>query len=179
MLAVYLGHPLTAPTREGIEQNRANAAKWAAWLWRQGFAVECSWIVATGELEETEANRELGLRSDCEQVKRQDVMVLCGPRISGDMLREAGSAKIIVDFTCYGLDLPSADLEWRDGAPIRLADMEKIVAGQEENLYASKADVEDGIRNRRTNAHFGHRLSTDGWCRDCGVQAHDAPDPVV
>lgn len=143
MLAVYLAHQLTAPTREGIEQNRKNAAKWAAWLWRQGFAVECSWIVATGELEETPGNRELGLRSDCEQVRRCDVMVLCGPRISGGMLREAGAAKVIVDFTCYGLDLPSADLEWRDGAPIvSIRALEKIVADRDACLRSGVVTIE-------------------------------------
>lgn len=132
MIAVYLAHPFTAPTLEGREENRQRAAKWAAWLWLQGFAVECSWITITGMADETPENRELGLRSDCEQVKRCDVMVLCGPRVSGGMLREAGAAKVIVDFTCYGLDLPSADLEWRDGAPVAsLRDLEKIVARQD------------------------------------------------
>jgi hypothetical protein len=128
MIAAYLAHPLTALTREGIDQNRANAAKWAAWLWRQGFAVECSWITATGELEETAANRELGLKSDCEQVRRCDVMVLCGPRISSGMLREAGAAKLIVDFTHLGLALPSEDLEWCDGMPTTLAHVEEMAA---------------------------------------------------
>lgn len=119
MIAVYLAHQLTATTREGIEQNRRNAAKWAAWLWKQGFAVECSWIVATGQLEETAENRELGLKSDCEQVRRCDVMVLCGPRISGGMLREAQAAKVLVDFTQHGLALPTPELKWRDGLPVR------------------------------------------------------------
>lgn len=128
MIAVYLAHPLTAPTREGINENRARAAKWAAWLWRQGFAVECSWIVATGELEETPENRDLGLRSDCEQVRRCDVMVLCGPRISGGMLREAGSAKVLVDFTYLGLELPNDDLDWSDGTPITLENAEEMAA---------------------------------------------------
>ena len=104
------------------------AAKWAAWLWKQGFSVECSWIVCTGELEETPENRELGLRSDCEQVKRCDVMVLCGPRVSGGMLREAGAAKVIVDYTHLGLVLPNDDLEWSDGLPVTLANVEEMAA---------------------------------------------------
>ena len=128
MIAVYMAHSLTAPTREGVEQNRKNAAKWAAWLWKQGFSVECSWIVCTGELEETPENRELGLRSDCEQVKRCDVMVLCGPRVSGGMLREAGAAKVIVDYTHLGLVLPNDDLEWSDGLPVTLANVEEMAA---------------------------------------------------
>jgi hypothetical protein len=125
MLAVYMAHPLTAPDRDGIERNRTRAAAWAAWLWKQGFAVECSWIVMTGELEETPENRELGLRSDCEQVRRCDVVVLCGPRVSGGMLREAGAAKVIVDFTHLGLELPG-DTHWRDGWPVTLESVEDL-----------------------------------------------------
>jgi hypothetical protein len=128
MIQIYCAHPLTAPTREGIDENRRRAAKWAAWLWKQGFAVECSWIVMTGELEETPENRELGLKSDCEQVRRCDVMVLCGPRISGGMLREAGAAKVIVDFTHLELDVPDVTFRWRHGRPITLAEIEARVA---------------------------------------------------
>ena len=137
MIAVYLAHQLSAPTRASIHLNRANAAKWAKWLWEQGFAVECSWITCTGELEETPENRELGLRSDCEQARRCDVMALCGPRISGGMLREAGAAKLIVDFTRYGLLLPTPDMEWSDGAPVTLADVQKMVAEQERAAAAT------------------------------------------
>jgi hypothetical protein len=133
MIAAYLAHPLTALTREGIEENRARAKKWAAWLWRQGFSVECSWIVCTGELEETAANRKLGLKSDCEQVRRCDVMVLCGPRISRGMLIEAGAAKLIVDFTHLGLSLPSEDLEWCDGMPATLAHVDEMAAAAQQS----------------------------------------------
>ena len=122
MLAVYLAHQLTAPTREGIELNRSRAARWAKWLWEQGFAVECSWVVMTGELDETPENRELGLRSDCEQVRRCDVMVLCGPRVSGGMLREAQAAKVIVDFTHLGLAVP-VGISWKHGRPTTLAEL--------------------------------------------------------
>lgn len=131
MIQIYLAHPLTAPTRKGIEENRQKAAKWAAWLWKQGFAVECSWLIATQELEETPENRELGLRSDCEQVRRCDVMVLCGPRVSGGMLREAGAAKVIIDFTHWRLDLPDDRLSWRHGTPTTLAELEALIAERE------------------------------------------------
>jgi hypothetical protein len=145
MLAAYCAHPLTAPTREGIEENRANAAKWAAWLWRQGFAVECSWIVCTGELEETPENRELGLRSDCEQVRRCDVMVLCGARVSGGMLREAGAAKLIIDFTHFGFELPPADLEFGDGRPMLLDGVERLVAEQARGTAATLPPPRDPL----------------------------------
>lgn len=128
MLAIYLAHPLSAPTREGIEENRARAKQWAAWLWKQGFSVECSWIVCTELLEETPENRELGLKSDCEQVRRCDVMVLCGPRISSGMLREAGAAKVIVDFTHLGMLVPIDQLKWHHGRPVKLLDVEEMAA---------------------------------------------------
>lgn len=127
MIQVYCAHPLTAPTREGIDENRRRAAKWAAWLWRQGFSVQCSWIVCTGELEETDENRELGLKSDCEQVSRCDIMALCGPKISSGMLREAAAAKVIVDFTWLGLEVPLPPLVWSDGHPVRLSDVNERV----------------------------------------------------
>lgn len=148
MIAVYMAHSLSAPTREGVEQNRQNAAKWAAWLWRQGFSVECSWIVCTGELDETPENRELGLRSDCEQVKRCDVFVLCGPRVSSGMLREAGAAKIIVDFTYLGLELPTEDLKWNKGRPTTLRDVEAMAApSPPPSLEESAARIRDALAN--------------------------------
>lgn len=129
MIQVYCAHQLTARTpdgaidQEGVALNRANAAKWAAWLWRQGFSVECSWIVCTGELEETPENRELGLASDCEQVRRCDVMALCGPKISSGMFKESGSAKNIVDFTHLGLELPPDWLNWSGGRPMLFSEI--------------------------------------------------------
>jgi hypothetical protein len=87
----------------------------------------------TGELEETPIYRELGLKSDCEQVKRCDVMVLCGPKISGGMLREAGAAKVIVDFTHLLMDVPDEKIRWRHGRPITLAEVESIAGYQQKH----------------------------------------------
>jgi hypothetical protein len=140
MIAVYLAHQLSAPTREGMDENREKAAHWAAWLWKRGFSVECSWIVCTSMLEETPENRELGLRADCELVRRCDVMVLCGPRVSRGMLREAGAAKVIIDFTYLGLELPTDDLEWFNGRPVTLKILEELDllnAAEEANKRAS------------------------------------------
>ncbi len=139
MISVYCAHMLSAPTREEMDQNRAKAAKWAAWLWRQGFSVECSWIVCTGELEETIENRELGLKSDCLQASKCDVMALCGPRISSGMLREAGAAKLIVDFTHLGMPAPLDSLKWSDGRPLRLWDVETVYARAVSQVHVAKA----------------------------------------
>ena len=100
MIQIYCAHPLTAPTREGIDENRRRAAKWAAWLWKQGFAVECSWIVMTGELEETpdlsRARAEIRLRTSS-KVRRHGALRSAVSRAA--CCREAGAAKVIVDFT--------------------------------------------------------------------------------
>lgn len=91
---VYVCHPLNAPTREGIEQNRNRAARWSAFLALHfHVAPECSWIVLTGELEETPDNRRRGLEIDLALVERCDEVVLVGPRISEGMAIERAHAK--------------------------------------------------------------------------------------
>jgi hypothetical protein len=87
---VYLCHPLNAPTREGIEANRKEAARWAAFFATYfDVAPECSWIVLTGELEETAENRARGLAIDLALVERCAELVMVGPRISDGMRLEA------------------------------------------------------------------------------------------
>lgn len=97
---VHVAHPLSAPTRDGIEENRAAASKWAAWIATTfRVAVECSWIVTTGELAETPENRAFGLEMDCALVRRCDVLVMVGPRVSEGMRRESEHARAVVDWT--------------------------------------------------------------------------------
>jgi hypothetical protein len=104
---IYLAAPLTAPTREGIEQNRKNAARWAAWLVVQfDVAVECTWIVLTGELEETPDNRKRGLECDLELVERCDELWMVGGRVSSGMKLESDHAAAkglrVIDLTGFG-----------------------------------------------------------------------------
>lgn len=126
----YLAHALSAPTEEGMRANRARASKWAAWLWAQGYAVECSWIVCTGELAETPENRKLGLASDCEQVRRSDLMVLAGTKISSGMLVEAAHAKKIFDFTHLKHELPPPDLKISHGREITFEEAETLAGSK-------------------------------------------------
>ena len=88
MIVVYIAHPLSASTREGIEANRRLASEWAAWACLQGVSPVCSWIVLTGVLEETPENRARGLACDCAQVERCDVVIHVGPVLSSGMRRE-------------------------------------------------------------------------------------------
>lgn len=93
MKSVYIAHPLSAPTLDGIEENRRRAALWAAWaLTEQGVSPSCSWIVLTGVLPETPEMRALGLKADCAQAERCDEVWLVGGRVSQGMAIEAGHA---------------------------------------------------------------------------------------
>lgn len=106
MRIVYIAHPLNAPTREGIDQNRANASKWVAWAANQGVAPIATWITLSGEWPETAENRERGLLIDCALVERCDAVWLVGGRISTGMQIESDHARLIgksvVDLTHYG-----------------------------------------------------------------------------
>lgn len=109
MRVVYLAHALSAPTREGIEANRARGARWGAWV-AQTYrcAVIADWLWMTGQLEETPDNRALGLSCDFEFVRRADEVWLVGARISEGMALEAAEGfrhmKPVFDYTCMTQD---------------------------------------------------------------------------
>lgn len=111
MKAIYLAHPLSAPTREGIEANRARASRWVSWVARHfRYAVIADWIVMTGVLEETPENRDLGLKCDCELVRRADEFWMVGGRLSSGMSVERKAAddagKPVVDLLFLGEEPP-------------------------------------------------------------------------
>jgi len=100
MKVVYLAHPLTAPTREGIEANRRAAAKWAAWISVTfKVAVSADWIWMTGELEETKANRAHGIRCDKALARRADEIWQVGPRLTSGMVAESEGHPNVYDLT--------------------------------------------------------------------------------
>jgi len=103
---IYVAHPLAAPTSEERQRNRANAARWVAWVAAQGYAPVATWITLSGQWEETEESREFGLLIDCTLVERCDAVWLVGGRISSGMRREADHALAhgipVVDLTHYG-----------------------------------------------------------------------------
>jgi hypothetical protein len=111
MKAVYLAHPLNAPTRAGIDANRARASRWAAWAAViHGVSPVCSWIVLTGQLEETDENRARGLACDLAQAERCDEVWLVGGRVSSGMRLEADHAAArgipVLDLTHMGEEPP-------------------------------------------------------------------------
>jgi hypothetical protein len=108
---VYIAHQLSAPTREGIDKNRANAARWVAWLAREfRIAPVADWIVLSGEWSETAENRALGLEIDKQLVRRCDEMWLVGGLVSTGMLEEMAVAQraelAIHDLTALGYHAP-------------------------------------------------------------------------
>lgn len=78
MKRVYIAHRLSAPTREGIEANRARASRWVAWAARQGVSPCATWIVLTGQWDETPENRELGMACDFAEIESCHEIWICG-----------------------------------------------------------------------------------------------------
>ena len=107
---VYVAHPLNAPTRAGIDANRAAASRWVAWAALNGCATVADWIILSGHLPETPQNRALGLEIDCTLIERCDAVLLVGGRISEGMAIERAHAQISdvasVDLTELGAEPP-------------------------------------------------------------------------
>ena len=90
-----------APVRHTEEEraivafNVARARRWWAWLQQlHGASWIMPWVVNVehnGDERDTGAI-ERGLRDDCNVVRRCDALMLCGPRISSGMAREADAA---------------------------------------------------------------------------------------
>lgn len=107
MKVVYCAHQLGAgPDRE---QNRANAAKWCAWISSLGFAPVAGWIILSGEWSESADNRSMGLAIDVALVGRCDEVWLVGGRVSAGMEIEGAAA--------LRLGKPVYDLTWIGYAP--------------------------------------------------------------
>ena len=107
---LYLSHPLSASTDEERQRNRENATRWAAFIaWHCKVAICADWIVLSSVWTEAQG-RELGLKLDCEQVRRCDGIVVVGGRITSGMTIEidAGKAwnKPICDLTSLGYQAP-------------------------------------------------------------------------
>jgi hypothetical protein len=108
---VYVAHPLNAPTREAMDANRENAARWCALIAKTfKFGTIADWIVLSSQWDETTENRELGLALDLTLLGRCDELWLVGGRISAGMAIELEHARKIglriVDLTSLGYECP-------------------------------------------------------------------------
>lgn len=111
---VWMAHPLSAPTPEGITANLARAKRWLAWLYRTFPNVDfaAAWIPCCEAMDDADpAERERGLLFDCEMVRRLDGYWMVGGRISSGMERERAAAvaagKPVVDLTALGEEPPA------------------------------------------------------------------------
>lgn len=117
---VYIAAPLSAPTAEGMAENRARGRRWCAWAARHFYVTPVAmWIVLSEEWPETPENRALGLDLDFSLILRCDALWLCGGRISSGMQLEADHARKlgvpVRDLTLIGSEPPEGGpaAEWR------------------------------------------------------------------
>jgi hypothetical protein len=115
---VWMAHPLSAPTPEGIALNLMHAKLWLAWLYRTfpGVDFAAAWIPCCEAMNDADpAERERGLQFDCEMVRRLDGYWMVGGRVSSGMERERAAAmaagKPVVDLTFLG-NVPPGDVLW-------------------------------------------------------------------
>lgn len=107
--AIYLCHPLGVGSDR--PSNLKKAAAWGSWIIRTfGVPVIADWIWISQLWEETPANRELGLRIDCELVRIASEVWLVGGRVSPGMRIERNAADRaglpIIDLTEFGEEPP-------------------------------------------------------------------------
>ncbi len=101
--AVYLAHQLSGTEAE-MRANRESASRWAAFLVVHfDVAIECSWVVLTSVLKETEENRKRGLECDLVLVGCCRELVMVGPRVSDGMRIEATHMVTVVGAPVYDL----------------------------------------------------------------------------
>jgi hypothetical protein len=108
--SIYLAHPLS----DDPVRNQLNASRWGAWIAQTfGCRVSADWIWMTQVLEETSANRRMGLACDCAAIERCDELWLVGGFISSGMNVERVHARdrgiLIRDLTSWGYRSPA---EW-------------------------------------------------------------------
>jgi len=104
---VYLAHPLSDRTPEGVARNRFNAAHWGIWIAKVfPCSVSADWIWWSMVLDESSENRVLGLERDCVQIGKCDELWMTGGRCSSGMAIESAHAKktgvVVRDLTGFG-----------------------------------------------------------------------------
>lgn len=82
---VYLAHPVSAPTKAGVNANLTNARAWLKWLVdHTTWAISCPWMAYVETLSE-EKYRARGLSDDLAMIGRHSGLILVGGRISTGM----------------------------------------------------------------------------------------------
>lgn len=105
---VYLAHPLSAGTREGILTNISRAKRWVHWaIENYRVAVVANWILYCEVLDDMNPeHRALGIQHDLLIMRRCDELWLVGGRVSSGMRQEMIDARkhrlVVRDFTEFG-----------------------------------------------------------------------------
>lgn len=90
MKVVYVAHQLSAPTAEGMRQNRLKASLWCAWIATTfRVATVADWIILSSHLPETPENRAFVLECDKALIERCGLVWMVGPSVSGGMTIES------------------------------------------------------------------------------------------
>ena len=108
---IYLAHPVRGGTNEETARNLKRAREWYSWALAQGVAVAAPYLIECDDGDDSDdAERERGLRRDCEIVRRCDELWLVGGRISPGMARELAVARkhgiTVADLTPLGVLSP-------------------------------------------------------------------------
>ena len=97
MKQVYLAHPLSAPTKEGILRNIDKAKLWYKWACDHYWPDHCfnaMWILNCEVYNDADQReRDIGMQRNYAHIKRCDELWLLGPEVSDGMDREASFAR--------------------------------------------------------------------------------------
>lgn len=122
MRVIYLAHPLGAPTKEGVEANKARARRWIRWVYDnfKDVAVVADWLITCDVLDDfNPEHRAHGMKMNKAMIPRCDEFWMTGGRISSGMKDELdlvtdiitsptnGPLHRVIDLTPLGDEPPS------------------------------------------------------------------------
>ena len=112
MKQVYLAHPLSAPSKEGILQNIARAKLWYKWACDRYWPDHCfnaMWIINCEVYEDANSReRDIGMQRNYAHIKRCDELWLVGPVVTSGMEDEGNFARRCTQpvYNLTGFDKP-------------------------------------------------------------------------
>jgi len=115
---IYMTHPLSAPTPEGIKANIARAKRWYKWIIdHYDVAVVADCILCCEVWEDASPqHRDVGLAMDFNMVARCDEIWHVGGKISSGAASEGAVAELLhkrrLDLTHLGAEPPAAHPDW-------------------------------------------------------------------
>ena len=94
MRVVYMAHPVSSPTPEGVVANLARAKRWYRWIITTfHVAVLADWVLTCEVLDDAKpSDRRLGMSLNVPLIRRCDEIWLVGGRLSNGMLGEREEA---------------------------------------------------------------------------------------